>query len=148
MIDIFDANDTTTADFGGTFSTPEDTDGDGTADYLDSDSDNDGASDTAESGLAASATGADLDGDGIDDGIAPNTYHDPDGIVNDPVNGLTDVDGDASDVDFRSQVLADKTGMAFLTIKTLTPTVTEFSMSKRDPPRFWRLATPVVQEIL
>ena len=61
VIDIFDANDTTTADFGGTFSTPEDTDGDGTADYLDSDSDNDGASDTAESGLAASATGADLD---------------------------------------------------------------------------------------
>ena len=105
VVDIFDANDTTTGDFGGThanFNAPNDHDGDGTPDHLDSDSDDDGLPDTAESGLAASASGVDADGDGIDDGIAPNTYHDPDGIVGTTSADLLNVDGDASDVDFRS----------------------------------------------
>ena len=41
-----------------------------------------------------------------------------------------------------------KTGMELQTLKMPMLTATGFLMSKRDPPRFWRLATPVVQEIL
>ncbi|MCB1382271.1 MAG: tandem-95 repeat protein [Notoacmeibacter sp.] len=50
--------------------TPVDTDSDGTADYLDADSDNDGLSDNAENGLGVAmvAPGAtDADGDGLKD---------------------------------------------------------------------------------
>lgn len=53
--------------------TPVDTDGDGTADYIDTDSDNDGTSDTDEAGhgqtQAAIDASGDSDGDGIKDAV-------------------------------------------------------------------------------
>ena len=97
---------------GAAFTTPEDTDGDGTFDFLDTDSDNDGLSDTVESGLTP---GADNDGDGIADNIAPNSYADPDGIVNDPTTDLANETGDTSEVGYREVVVeAD-----LVTVKTL-----------------------------
>ena len=87
VIDQFDSDPA----FGGTFSTPNDHDGDGTADYLDNDSDNDGILDVAESGIAATTDA---------------TYADPDGSVNDPATGLsTSADGGSGDVDFRDNDL-------------------------------------------
>ena len=62
-----------------------DSDQDGTADYLDLDSDNDGLADLAESG----AIGQDSDGDGIDDALDADT----DGIVGTDT-GKTDANGD------------------------------------------------------
>ncbi|MEM8910529.1 MAG: LamG-like jellyroll fold domain-containing protein, partial [Planctomycetota bacterium] len=59
--------------------TPVDTDGDGIADYRDTDSDNDGTSDQAESGIAATSDA---------------TYADPNGITNDPQTQLAHSDGD------------------------------------------------------
>ena len=53
VIAMFDNNDGTSADFGGTFLAPENTDGSDDPDYLDTDSDNDGTLDTDESGLDA-----------------------------------------------------------------------------------------------
>ncbi|MBK9080451.1 MAG: tandem-95 repeat protein [Hyphomicrobium sp.] len=67
VISLFDANDGTTRVFGGTFVAPVDTDGDGTPDYLDTDSDGDGKLDSAESGKTALAVAA--------------TYTDPDGTL-------------------------------------------------------------------
>ena len=90
-------------DEGGTLTTPVNTDGADLADYLDTDSDNDGIDDTTESGLTLG--GDDLNGDGIDDDIAPASYADPDGIVNDPLGdatGLVNVDSDPSDADYRT----------------------------------------------
>ena len=55
----------------------------------------------------------DADGDGIDDGVAPASYQDPDGIVNTTSPDLMDVDLDPADVDFRSLDVpppADKDG--------------------------------------
>ena len=83
---------------------PQDTDGDGTPDYLDTDSDNDGLLDKDESGLSNDMTGTDNDGDGIDDGIKAS-YKDPDGIVCDDGEDkieLKNEDADSSDVDYRS----------------------------------------------
>ncbi len=96
VIDIFDANDGT-GTFGGTFAAPEDTDGDGTADYLDTDSDDDGLLDAAESGLTP---GADTNGDGIGDGTGAS-YADPDGIVNNPQTALANQSGDTAQVGYR-----------------------------------------------
>ena len=76
---------------------PVDTDGDSTADYLDTDSDNDGLLDSAESGLTP---GADLDGDGIGDGVGAS-YADPDGNVNNPSADLANQFGDTSEIAFR-----------------------------------------------
>ena len=90
-----------------TFTTPEDTDGDGTADFLDTDSDNDGLLDITESGQTLS--GNDVDGDGIDDAVNAS-YTDPNGDVDDPINDLQNVDNDPSDADYRSIELADKDG--------------------------------------
>ncbi len=94
--------------------TPVDTDGDGTADVLDTDSDNDGLTDAAEAGHGVPQgtidASADSDGDGIMDVVDDVVGWD----VNDTdVDGtgastLTDSDGDGSgtapmtdDVDFR-----------------------------------------------
>ena len=96
VIDIFDANDGT-GTFGGTFAAPEDTDGDGTADYLDTDSDDDGLLDAAESGLTP---GADTNGDGIGDGTGAS-YADPDGIVNNPQTALANQTGNTTEVGYR-----------------------------------------------
>jgi uncharacterized repeat protein (TIGR01451 family) len=106
VIDIFDANDSTTMAFGGThanFNDPVDSDSDGMADYVDTDSDNDTMSDMDESGLAGIMTGADLDMDGIDDGIGAS-YCDPDGDINDPSNDLGNETGDTTEVGFREVV--------------------------------------------
>ena len=86
--------------------TPINTDGTDNPDYLDLDSDNDGANDTTEAGI--SLTGVDTDGDGLDDGTdATADYSDPGGTIDNPLTGsviLIDADSDANsggDVDFR-----------------------------------------------
>ncbi|RPD91178.1 DUF11 domain-containing protein, partial [Aureibaculum marinum] len=86
--------------------TPVNTDGTDNPDYLDLDSDNDGSSDTTESGVTLSYL--DSDNDGLDDLLDTTTgYSDPGGMVDDPLSGsvvLTDSDKDASsggDVDYR-----------------------------------------------
>ncbi|MBJ2176196.1 VCBS repeat-containing protein [Aureibaculum sp. A20] len=86
--------------------TPTNTDGTDNPDYLDLDSDNEGGSDTTESGITLS--GVDSDGDGLDDGTdATSDYSDPGGTIDNPLSGsvlLTDSDSDANsggDVDFR-----------------------------------------------
>ena len=94
--------------------TPENTDGTDNPDYLDLDSDNEGADDTTEAGIILANN--DADGDGLDDAtdatpnpIAGNPdYSDPEGTIGDPLSGtviLPDLDADANlpggDVDFR-----------------------------------------------
>ena len=76
---------------------PVDTDGDGTPDFLDDDSNDNGALDSAESGLTLA--GVDANGDGIDDGINAS-YADPDGDVNDTGADLLNSDG-IGELDFR-----------------------------------------------
>ncbi|MDJ0706215.1 MAG: Ig-like domain-containing protein, partial [Leptolyngbyaceae cyanobacterium MO_188.B28] len=88
VIDLFDSNDGSTGDFGGTFTPPVNTDdalpnSDTTPDYLDTDSDGDSILDSAEAGAIATAP----------------TYTDPDGSVDDP-STLPNANG-AGDVDFR-----------------------------------------------
>jgi hypothetical protein len=90
-----------------------DTDGDGTPDFLDTDSDNDGTNDTTEAALTLS--GSDSDNDGLDDGMDTTTgYGDPGGTVDDPTNTtgssliLPDSDGDLNsggDLDFRDDTI-------------------------------------------
>ena len=108
---VVDTFDDPAVEHGGAFNTPEDTDGDGVFDFRDTDSDNDGLSDTAESGLTP---GADTDGDGIADNIAPDSYADTDGIINDPSTDLDNEIGDTSEVGYR-EVVAD-----LVTVKTLS----------------------------
>lgn len=88
---------------------PIDTDGDGTPDFMDTDSDDDGTSDTAEATLTLSGT--DSDGDGLDNAIDTSAdYSDPGGRIDNPLNTtggslmLPDSDGDVAsggDLDFR-----------------------------------------------
>ncbi|MBJ2176193.1 DUF11 domain-containing protein [Aureibaculum sp. A20] len=91
--------------------TPVDTDSsapspDGIPDYLDLDSDNEGANDTLEARINLS--GNDTDNDGLDDATDATTdYSDPGGTIDNPLSGsvvLFDADNDANtggDVDFR-----------------------------------------------
>ena len=109
VVDTFDSS----TGFGGDFSTPEDTDGDGVADFLDDDSDNDGVDDIVESGLTP---GADTVGDGIADNVAPLSFADTDGIVTDPTTDLDNEAGDTSEVGFR-EVLVEAD---LVTVKTLS----------------------------
>lgn len=91
---------------------PIDTDGDGIPDFLDTDSDNDGISDTLEAGLDLS--GLDSDNDGLDNAVDATTgYADPGGRIDNPTNSsggsfqLPDSDGDLNnggDLDFRDAV--------------------------------------------
>ncbi len=73
-------------------------------DYLDLDSDNQGANDTIEAGLTLS--GSDSDGDGLDNNIDTTSgYGDPNGTINNPAL-LPDSDGDLNsggNVDFRDK---------------------------------------------
>jgi large repetitive protein len=115
VIDDFDSNDGTTKLFGGTFVTPVNTDGalvlgkDSTPDYLDSDSDGDGKSDTAESGF--SLTSVDGNGDGIRDSVAVS-YRNPDGVVTNTLSGvLANEIGDTSQVAFRETLDSDNDGV-------------------------------------
>ena len=82
VVDTFDS----TTGHGGNFSLPEDTDGDNTPDYLDDDSDDDGALDSTESGLGA---------------VTDATFQDTDGSVADTSTDLDNEAGDQSEVGFR-----------------------------------------------
>ena len=97
------------ANFGANFFVPlNDDDGDGTPDYIDTDSDGDGISDFVESGLTLS--GADANNDGIDDDASIGaSFADPDGTL-DPA-ALPNTDSDTSDVDFRSVQDTDGDGI-------------------------------------
>jgi len=74
-----------------------DTDGDGHKDYLDKDSDNDGISDTIESGSDPKKP-VDSDGDGIEDYLDLDADDDgiPDAIEAQPTTGYVGNDGDVS----------------------------------------------------
>ena len=98
VLDVFDA----TLGHGGNFTTPQNTDGTDNPDYLDTDSDNDTILDSVESGLAP---GLDLDGDGIADNVAPDSYQDPNGVVNNPSADLANQTGDTSEVGYREVVI-------------------------------------------
>ncbi|MGJ8738665.1 beta strand repeat-containing protein, partial [Zobellia laminariae] len=85
---------------------PTNTDGADNPDYLDTDSDNEGADDTTEANITL--TGNDTDNDGLDDVTdATADYTDTSGTIDNPLNFpvvLPDVDLDANsggDVDFR-----------------------------------------------
>jgi hypothetical protein len=88
--------------FGGMFTSPVDTDGDGTPDYKDLDSDADDKTDKLESGLNLS--NVDVNGDGIDDGVGAS-YQDPDGIVNNPSTALSNELGDNTEVAYREKLV-------------------------------------------
>ena len=107
---VVDTFDDPAVEHGGAFTAPEDTDNDGTPDYLDTDSDNDGISDTVESGLVP---GADTNGDGIADNVAPQSYGDTDGIISNPGNDLSNEVGDTSEVAYR------EVSAQLVTVKTL-----------------------------
>ena len=88
--------------------TPVDTDGDGIADYLDLDSDNDGIPDTVEAQTTAGyipPTNMDTDGDGVDDAYDPDSG----GQFSIPVD--TDGDGtpDQLDTDSDNDGFSDST---------------------------------------
>ncbi|MGF1496158.1 MAG: DUF4347 domain-containing protein [Elainellaceae cyanobacterium] len=124
VIDLFDANDGTTGDFGGTFATPVNTDGTDNPDYIDNDSDNDGNNDAVESGLTP---GADSNGDGIGDGVGAS-YADPDGNVDAPLTNLDNTDLAPSDADYRSLDAAPPfidlnatTNLTFSNVENATP---------------------------
>ncbi len=92
---------------------PENTDGVDAPDYLDSDSDNDGLSDVAEGGRGT-PTGADADGDGLDDGFDRVPGHDVNDDITSPAAALPDDDGDVNaggDVDYRDNDDADGDGV-------------------------------------
>lgn len=75
---------------------PVDTDGDGTPDYLDSDSDNDRISDTEEQ-LTVALSGVDSDGDGLDDAVDVHSTLGSDSNndgQDDATISRTDIDGD------------------------------------------------------
>ncbi len=105
IIDLFDPNDSTTGDFGGSFAViGNDADGDGTPDYLDDDSDSDTLNDSAESGFTFSGT--DSNQDGIDDNATIGvSYSDPDGVVTTPSADLPNQAGDTSEIAFRESDL-------------------------------------------
>ena len=86
--------------------TPTNTDSVDNPDYLDTNSDNEGGTDTTESGFTLA--GADADNDGLDDATdATVGYADPGGTIDNILNApviLLDTDADANsggDVDFR-----------------------------------------------
>ena len=101
---VYDTNGIDTAYAGGL--TPVNTDGADQPEYLDTNSDNQGANDSAEANI--SLTNTDTDNDGLDDATdATADYTDPGGTIDNPLNGpviLPDADSDAStggDVNFR-----------------------------------------------
>lgn len=86
---------------------PEDTDGDLTPDYLDSDSDNDLIDDVTEGGRGT-LTNVDTDGDGLDDGFEGANTNDPTDVndeIDDP-STLPDVQLPGGDVDYREGIIS------------------------------------------
>ncbi|WP_055434679.1 LamG-like jellyroll fold domain-containing protein [Lacinutrix algicola] len=101
-------NDGVDDNYGEGFVNIEDTDGDGTPDYLDLDSDNDQMLDIEENGMANVASGVDTDLDGLDDSFEGSNVNDLDynDEIDDPTNltVLPDADGDlftVGDLDYR-----------------------------------------------
>ena len=86
VIGLYDNNGT----FGGSFNDPVNTDTADEPDYIDTDSDNDGKSDTEEHGLT-----------GESGGPANPTYPDPNGRINDPQTTLQNESGDNTEVAYR-----------------------------------------------
>jgi uncharacterized repeat protein (TIGR01451 family) len=93
---------------------PNNHDGSDNPDYLDLDSDNDGASDVVE-GRRGTFTGTDSDGDGLDNGFDTVTGPDVNDNLSSPATQLPDEDGDAStpggDVDYRDTDDSDGDGI-------------------------------------
>jgi len=115
IVALFDTNDASTADFGGdhaNLNAPVDTDSDSVADFLDLNSDGDGHNDLVESSLSGMMTSLDVNTDGLDDGINPVGFEDPDGLVNAPITDLQNTDTDVSDADYRSLQDTDADGVA------------------------------------
>ncbi len=75
----------------GTGITPEDTDNDGTPDFIDSDSDNDGYPDIQENGMANGLLGTDTDSDGLDNNFEG-------GNLNDPLDVNDEIDNPSSSI--------------------------------------------------
>ncbi|MEM7797589.1 MAG: SdrD B-like domain-containing protein [Chloroflexota bacterium] len=91
---------------GAVLSVMEDTDQDTLPDYRDSDSENDGIPDIEENGMANGLSGADTDGDGLDDAFEGNQLNDPSDAndeINNPKRDLPDTDS-VADVDYRDGV--------------------------------------------
>ncbi len=92
----------------GTGITPEDTDNDGTSDFLDSDSDNDGIFDIQENGMADGLIGTDTDSDGLDNNFEGGNLNDPLDVndeIDNPLSSIlpdSDFDlGTGGDLDYR-----------------------------------------------
>ncbi|MBU2997755.1 gliding motility-associated C-terminal domain-containing protein [Cellulophaga baltica] len=88
--------------------TPQDTDEDGTPDYLDTDSDNDDIDDTIEASVGE-FIGSDSDGDGIDDGFEGDNLNDPEDAndeIDDPTT-LPDLQNPGGDVDYRDNEVSE-----------------------------------------
>lgn len=133
--------------------TPVDTDGDGIPDFLDTNSDNEGANDTAEAGITLS--GNDTDNDGLDNAMDTTTgYADPGGQIDNPLNtaggsiALPDFDNDAStggDVDFRDDTndainlppSIDATGNQVYCPGVAIPIVETVSITDPDDTTVW-----------
>ena len=113
VIALFDADDLGAQLFGGTFITPENTDGEDVVDYLDDNSDGDAVTDAIESGLTLS--GNDNNNDGIDDSLSAS-YSDPDGSLNSPSLGLANEFGDTLEVAYR-----EIGNITVSVVKTATP---------------------------
>ncbi|WP_138432321.1 LamG-like jellyroll fold domain-containing protein [Winogradskyella algicola] len=103
-----DFNEDGVDDAYGTFLVPEDTDGDGIYDYVDTDSDNDNIPDIEENGMSNVLLGIDSDFDGLDNNFEGANTNDPldvnDEIDNPNISILPDSDGDLSsggDLDYR-----------------------------------------------
>ncbi|WP_405415208.1 beta strand repeat-containing protein [Maribacter sp. Asnod1-A12] len=89
--------------------TPENTDGADTPDYLDLDSDNEGADDTTEAGLTLA--NADADNDGLDDNTdATADYSDPNGTIDDPTLLPNTQNSGDPQVDYRDDGIIDPCG--------------------------------------
>ncbi|WP_020559268.1 DUF4347 domain-containing protein [Thiofilum flexile] len=99
--------------------TPVNTDGTDNADYIDLDSDNDGSTDLAESGLNRPDANSDgktdnaVGSNGYDNTLeSADDYSDPNGSINTPLVNLPDLDNDAAagiplsqDVNYRDAIL-------------------------------------------
>ena len=110
-ISMIDANNDGFDDnYGSGLATLEDTDGDGTPDYLDTDSDNDGTPDSEENGMPQGNSTSDTDNDGLLDAFETNGVNDASWDVNEAIEDPTDLsilpdtDGDLNsggDLDYR-----------------------------------------------
>ncbi len=87
VLDVYDV----VAGFGGSFSTPLNTDGTDEVDYLDLDSDNDTASDAVEN---------------ASDVTVAASYADPDGNIDDPAVDFSNEGGDTTEVAYREDATA------------------------------------------